>query len=79
MSKSIVGKVDNDVLDAAYTGTNIYAASTLAAVSYDGIVDANAKFEDEEDGIEKVMFINPAQEATLDVYKRQGNRLERMK
>ena len=65
LSKSIVGKVDNDVLDAAYTGTNIYAASTLAAVSYDGIVDANAKFEDEEDGIEKVMFINPAQEATL--------------
>lgn len=56
LSKSIVGKVDNDVLDAA---------STLAAVSYDGIVDANAKFEDEEDGIEKVMFINPAQEATL--------------
>ena len=46
LSKSIVGKVDNDVLDAAYTGTNIYAASTLAAVSYDGIVDANAKFED---------------------------------
>ena len=65
LSKSIAGKVDNDVLDAAYTGTNIYAASTLAAVSYDGIVDANAKFEDEEDGIEKVMFINPAQEATL--------------
>lgn len=65
LSKSIAGKVDNDVLDAAYTGTNIYTASTLAAVSYDGIVDANAKFEDEEDGIEKVMFINPAQEVTL--------------
>lgn len=65
LAKSIVGKVDNDVLDAAYKGTNTYAASTLAVIGYDGIVDANAKFEDEEDGIEKVMFINPAQEATI--------------
>ncbi len=65
LAKSIIGKVDNDVLDAAYTGTNIYVAGTLAAIDYDGIVDANAKFLDEEDGIEKVMFINPAQEATL--------------
>lgn len=65
LAKSIAGKVDNDVLDAVYTGTNVYAASTLAAISYDGIVDANAKFEDEEDGIEKVLFINPAQEATI--------------
>ena len=65
LAKSIAGKIDNDVLDAAYTGKNVYAASSLAAISYDGIVDANAKFEDEEDGIEKVMFINPAQEATI--------------
>lgn len=65
LAKSIAGKVDNDVLDAAYTSSNIYAAATLVAISYNGVVDANAKFEDEEDGIEKVMFINPAQEATL--------------
>ncbi len=65
LAKSIAGKVDNDVLDAAYTGTNIYAASTLAAIGYDSIVDAVTKFNDEEDGIEKVMFINPAQEGTL--------------
>lgn len=65
LAKSIVGKVDNDVLDAAYTGSNIYEADTLAVIGYNGVVDANAKFEDEEDGIEKVMFINPAQEATL--------------
>ncbi len=65
LSKSIAGKVDNDLLDAAYTATNIYAPSTLAAVSYNGIVEANATFEDEEDGIDKVMFINPAMEATL--------------
>lgn len=65
LAKSIVGKVDNDVLDAAYTCQTVYAASTLGTIGYAGIVDANAKFEDEEDGIEKVMFIHPAQEATL--------------
>lgn len=65
LAKSIIGKVDNDVLDAAYTCTNVYAPDTLATIAYAGIVDANAKFEDEEDGIAKVMFINPAQEASL--------------
>lgn len=65
LAKSIIGKVDNDLIDAAYTATNVYAASTLAAISYDGIVDANAKFEDEEDGIDKVLFIHPTQEATI--------------
>lgn len=65
LAKSIAGKVDNDVLDAAYTAVNIYVAEALAPIGYDGIVDANAKFDDEEDGVEKVMFINPKQEATL--------------
>lgn len=53
------------MLDAVYTGKNVYAASTLAAIAYGGLVDAIAKFEDEEDGIDKVIFIHPAQEATL--------------
>lgn len=65
LAKSIVGKVDNDVLDAAYTCQNIYSASTLERIGYSGIVDANSNFEDEEDGVEKVMFIHPLQEATL--------------
>ena len=65
LAKSIAGKVDKDVLDAAYTGSMIYTDATLAAISYNGIVDANAKFEDEEDGIEKVLFIHPRQEATI--------------
>ena len=65
LAKSIAGKVDSDVLDAVYKGKNVYTASTLAGIAYGGIVDAIAKFEDEEDGIEKVMFINPAQEAAL--------------
>lgn len=63
LAKSIVNKVDNDVLAAALTATNIH--DTKAVIGYDGIVDAVSKFEDEEDGIEKVMFISPKQEATL--------------
>lgn len=64
LAKSITGKVDNDVLDAALTATNI-AGTGADAIGYAGIVDAVTKFEDEEDGIEKVMFISPKQEATL--------------
>lgn len=65
LAKSIIGKVDNDLLDAAYTAKNVYVGDSLAKIGYDGIVDACAKFEDEEDGIEKVMFINPLQESSL--------------
>lgn len=64
LSKAIAGKVDNDVLDAAYDATMIYDGSA-SVIGYDGIVDAVTKFEDEEDGIEKVMFIHPKQEAQL--------------
>lgn len=64
LAKSIAGKVDNDVLEAALTSTHVFGDGT-AAISYAGIVDANAEFEDEEDGVEKVMFINPKQEAKL--------------
>ena len=64
LAKSIVGKIDNDVLDAAYTATNI-AGDGTAVINYEGVVAAVTKFEDEEDGIEKVMFIHPKQEAQL--------------
>jgi N4-gp56 family major capsid protein len=64
LAKSITGKVDNDVLDAVLTATNTAGTGT-DAISYNGIVDAVTKFEDEEDGIEKVMFISPLQEGTL--------------
>jgi len=63
LAKAIVGKVDNDVLAAALTASNIH--DTQVVIGYAGIVDAVSKFEDEEDGIEKVMFISPKQEATL--------------
>lgn len=64
LAKSVAGKVDNDVLDAVYKGTMTSGDGT-AKISYEGLVDASTKFEDEEDGIEKVLFINPAQEATI--------------
>ena len=64
LAKSIVGKVDSDLLDAAYTAANVVGDGT-AKISYSGIVDGVSKFEDEEDGIEKVMFIHPNQEAAL--------------
>lgn len=63
LAKSIVGKVDNDVLDAALTAT--VNVDTGAVIGYEGIVSAVTKFEDEEDGTEKVMFISPKQEAQL--------------
>lgn len=64
LAKSIAGKVDNDVLEAVYEG-QMTSGDGSKQISYEGIVDANTKFEDEEDGIEKVMFINPAQEGTV--------------
>lgn len=64
LAKAIAGKVDNDVLSAVYTAT-MTSGDGVSAISYGGIVDANCKFEDEEDGIDKVIFIHPAQEATL--------------
>ena len=64
LAMAIAGKVDNDVLDAAYTSKNVYDG-TAGVIAYNGIVDAVTKFEDEEDGIEKVMFIHPKQETTI--------------
>lgn len=64
LAKAIAGKVDNDVFDAAMTSKNI-VDNTSGAIKYAGIVDAVAKFEDEEDGVDKVMFIHPNQEAKL--------------
>ena len=65
LAKAIVGKVDNDLLDAVLATSNVVDVSATSAIAYKSIVDGVTKFEDEEDGIEKVMFISPAQEATL--------------
>lgn len=65
LAKAIAGKVDNDLLAEALKSSNIVDMSTTAQINYEGIVDAVTKFEDEEDGVEKVMFISPLQEAVL--------------
>ncbi len=65
LTMSIAAKVDNDGYDALCGATLTYDG-TGAVIAYNGIVDANAKFDDEaDDGLQKIMFINPQQEATL--------------
>lgn len=65
LAKAIVGKVDNDLLDAVNVSKNKVDLVSTKALCYDAIVNAVVKFEDEEDGIEKVIFIHPLQEKTL--------------
>ena len=64
LAKSIAGKFDNDVIEAVMTSKKTVDLSTQV-ISYEAIVEAVSQFEDEEDGIEKVMFIAPAQEKAL--------------
>lgn len=64
LAKAIAQKIDNDCIEAAYTSNVTYDGSAKA-IGYEGLVGANAVFEDEEDGIEKVVFIHPNQEADL--------------
>ena len=64
LAKSVQNKIDNDLIEVAYTANNEYNGAS-SPIGYNGIVGAVCKFEDEEDNVEKVMFINPAQEADL--------------
>lgn len=65
LTMSIAAKVDNDGYDALCGATLVYDG-TGSVIGYNGIVDADSKFEDESDeSITKVLFINPLQEATL--------------
>ena len=65
LTMSIAAKVDNDGYDALTKATLVYDG-TSAVIGYNGIVDADAKFDDESDeGLAKILFINPKQEATL--------------
>lgn len=63
LAKSIAGKVDNDVFDAALGATLVYDG-TSAAIAYSGVVDVVDKF-DEEDITDKVMFVHPSQVSKL--------------
>lgn len=60
---AIAAKVDNDVMDALLDASVEYDGSANA-ISYDGIVDAIDLFQ-EEDNVEKVMFIHPLQVSEL--------------
>lgn len=60
---ALASKVDQDVMDELQTSRNIHNASS-DAISYDGIVDAIDKFQ-EEQNVEKVMFIHPLQVTEL--------------
>lgn len=64
LAKAVAGKVDNDVIAAVYT-SKVTKDESAGVINYGGIVRAVTAFGDEEDGIEKVMFINPEQETDL--------------
>lgn len=64
LAKSIASKVDQDVMDVLQTASVVAAGGAEDAISYDGIVDAIDLFNEEEN-VEKVMFINPHQVSEL--------------
>lgn len=63
IAKGIAGKLDTDLITAAYGTTNIVTAS--APINYGDIVTAVCSFKDEEIDIEKAMYIHPEQEEKL--------------
>lgn len=64
LAKAIASKIDQDVMDALQTATVKYTADSTNAISYNGIVSAIDLFN-EEQNMEKVMFINPHQVSEL--------------
>lgn len=60
---AIANKVDNDVMNALYESRVVYDGSANA-ISYNGIVDGIDLFQ-EEDNVEKAMFIHPLQVSEL--------------
>jgi len=63
LAMSIAAKIDNDCMDVLQTATLTYDGSA-DSISYAGIVDALDLFE-EEQGNDKVIFINPKQVTQL--------------
>ena len=64
LSKALAVKLDADVLAVLLTASQKYNPATAAKISYEGIVDAIAIL-DEEENTDKVMFIAPAQRITM--------------
>lgn len=63
LTKSIASKIDVDCMEALQTATVEYDGSA-GIISYDGIVDAIDKFQEEDDQ-DKVMFVHPSQVTQL--------------
>ena len=63
LGMSIASKVDQDVVDALLTASLVKDESANA-ISYNGVVDALDAFQEEEN-VEKVMFIAPSQATEL--------------
>jgi N4-gp56 family major capsid protein len=63
LEDSIASKVDKDLV-AALNGATLLHDSSLAVISYDAVVDAVDKFEEEDDE-QKILFIHPLQKGTL--------------
>lgn len=63
LGKAIVQKVDNDAYTALLSAQILYDNSN-AKINYDGVVDANNTFQEEDDS-EKIMFIHPNQKSQL--------------
>lgn len=65
LTMSIAAKVDNDCFDALL-GASLQHDGTAAVISYEGIVDASDKFEDENDAaLTGCIFVHPSQVTTL--------------
>ena len=64
LAKAIASKVDQDVMDVLQTASVVATGGASSAISYNGIVDAIDLFNEEEN-VEKVMFINPHQVSEL--------------
>ena len=62
LAMAIASKVDQDAMDALQGASVAFTAG--AKISYNGIVDAIDLFQ-EEDNVEKVMFIHPSQVSEL--------------
>ena len=66
LGMAIASKIDFDCYNALLDADLVYDPATPAAISYNAIVHANAKFGDESDAsLAKVLFIHPDQEETL--------------
>lgn len=64
LAKAIKDKIESDLFDTAYGAPNIFNGSA-SVIGYNGVVEAEAMFGDEEMGVEKLMFVHPLQYPSL--------------